>query len=117
VLYEAAEIDGAGRWRRFRHVTLPMLSPVILFNLVMGIIGSFQVFNVAFVLYDGGPGPGDSALFYGLHLFREAFFKYRLGYASALAWILFLVILAFTLLIFRSSPMWVHYEAQRRKRT
>lgn len=116
-LYEAAEIDGAGRWRRFQYVTLPMLSPVILFNLIMGIIGSFQVFNVAFVLYDGAPGPGDSALFYGLHLFREAFFKYRLGYASALAWILFVLILAMTAMVFKSSPMWVHYEAQRRKRT
>jgi len=115
-LYEAAEIDGAGRWKRFRHVTIPMLSPVILFNLIMGIIGSFQVFNVAFVLFDGDTGPGDSALFYGLHLFREAFFKYRLGYASALAWILFLIVIAFTALVFKSSPMWVHYEARRRER-
>ncbi|MCG3126689.1 MAG: hypothetical protein CHACPFDD_01541 [Phycisphaerae bacterium] len=115
-LYEAAEIDGAGRWARFVHVTLPMLSPVILFNLVMGIIGSFQVFNLAFVIFDGFTGPADSALFYGLHLFREAFFKYRLGYASALAWILFSIILAFTALVFKSSPLWVHYEAARGKR-
>ncbi len=115
-LYEAAELDGAGRWGRLRHVTLPMLSPVIFFNLVMGIIGSFQVFNMAFVLYDGSTGPRDSALFYGLHLFREAFFKYRLGYASALAWILFIIILALTMLVFKSSPMWVHYEAARRRR-
>jgi multiple sugar transport system permease protein len=115
-LYEAAQIDGAGRWGQLRHVTLPMLSPVIFFNLIMGIIGSFQVFNVAFVLFDGGTGPNDSALFYGLHLFREAFFKYRLGYASALAWILFVVILAMTALVLKSSPMWVHYEAARGKR-
>jgi len=115
-LYEAAEIDGAGRWKKFRHVTLPMLSPVILFNLIMGIIGSFQVFNVAFVLFDGGPGPGDAALFYGLHLFREAFYRYRLGYASALAWILFVIILALTAVVFKSSPLWVHYEARRRVR-
>ncbi|MBU0641518.1 MAG: extracellular solute-binding protein [Planctomycetes bacterium] len=114
--YEAAQIDGAGRWAQLRHVTLPLLSPVIFFNLVMGIIGSFQVFNTAFVLFDGQTGPGDSALFYGLHLFREAFFKYRLGYASALAWILFVVILGFTGLVFRSSPMWVHYEAARGRR-
>ena len=115
-LYEAAEIDGANRWRRFRHVTVPMLSPVILFNLIMGIIGSFQVFNVAFVLFDGATGPRDSALFYGLHLFREAFTKYRLGYASALAWILFVIVLVLTALVFKSSPLWVHYEARRSRR-
>jgi multiple sugar transport system permease protein len=115
-LYEAAEIDGAGRWQQTLSVTLPMLSPVIFFNLIMGIIGSFQVFNVAFVLYDGATGPADSALFYGLHLFREAFFKYRLGYASALAWILFTIILALTALVFKSSPIWVHYEAARGRR-
>jgi multiple sugar transport system permease protein len=115
-LYEAAEIDGAGRWAQLRHVTLPMLSPVIFFNLVMGIIGSFQVFNVAFVMFDGGTGPRDSALFYGLHLFRQAFLNYRLGYASALAWILFIIVLAFTAIVFKSSPMWVHYESGRGKR-
>ncbi|MBN2447808.1 MAG: sugar ABC transporter permease, partial [Phycisphaerae bacterium] len=115
-LYEAAEIDGAGRWHKLRHVTIPMLSPVIFFNLIMGIIGSFQVFNTAFVLFDGSTGPDDSALFYGLHLFREAFFKYRLGYASALAWILFSVILLFTAMIFKSSPMWVYYESAKGKR-
>ena len=112
-LYEAAQLDGAGRWKQLRHVTLPMLSPVIFFNLVMGIIGSFQVFNVAFVLFDGETGPGDAALFYGLHLFREAFFKYRLGYASALAWILFAIVLALTALVFKSSPLWVYYESTR----
>ena len=86
------------------------------FNLVMGIIGSFQVFNVAFVMFDGRTGPGDSALFYGLHMFQEAFYRYRLGYASALAWILFLIILLLTAFVFKSSPLWVHYEAARRKR-
>lgn len=115
-LYEAAEIDGAGRWRKVRHVTLPMLSSVIFFNLVMGLIGALQVFGVAFVLFDTHTGPADSALFYGLHLFREAFFKYRLGYASALAWILFAIILALTALVMKSSPLWVHYEAVRRRR-
>jgi len=93
-----------------------MLSPVIFFNLIMGVIGSFQVFNSAYVLFDGGTGPGDSALFYGLHLFREAFMKYRLGYASALAWILFVIILVFTALIFRSSALWVYYESAKGKR-
>jgi multiple sugar transport system permease protein len=116
-LYEAAAIDGAGRRQQLRHVTLPLLSPVIFFNLIMGLIGSFQVFNAAFVLFDGETGPGDSALFYGLHLFREAFFKYRLGYASALAWLLFAIILAMTALVFKSSPLWVHYETTRRRAT
>jgi ABC-type sugar transport system permease subunit/ABC-type glycerol-3-phosphate transport system substrate-binding protein len=115
-LYEAAEIDGATRWQRLRNVTLPMLTPVIFFNLIMGVIASFQVFNLAFVLFDGATGPNDSALFYGLHLFREAFMQYRLGYASALAWILFVIVLVFTIAIFKSSPMWVHYEAAKGKR-
>lgn len=114
-LYEAAEIDGAGRWSRFRHVTLPLLSPVILFNLIMGVIASFQVFNAAFVLFDGETGPSDAGLFYVLHLFREAFFRFRLGYASALAWMLFALVLALTALVFRSSPLWVHYEAARER--
>ncbi|MFQ6079089.1 MAG: carbohydrate ABC transporter permease, partial [Thermodesulfobacteriota bacterium] len=112
-LYEAAQIDGASRWHQFLHVTLPMISPIIFFNLVMGIIGSFQVFTQAFVMYGGEGGPDDAALFYVLHLFIEAFEKYRLGYGSALAWILFVIILAFTMLIFKSSPLWVYYEGKR----
>ena len=112
-LYEAAAIDGAGRWHQFRHVTLPMLSPVLFFNLVMGIIGSFQVFNQAFVMYSGGGGPDDSTLFYVLHLFNEAITRYRFGYGAALAWILFAIVLVLTLIVFKSSPLWVHYEGQR----
>jgi len=112
-LYEAAEIDGAGPWARFRAVTLPMLSPVLFFNLVMGIIGAFQVFTSAFVLFRGGGGPDDSALFYSVYLYRKAFEQFQIGYGSALAWILFALILALTLVVFRSSAFWVYYESQR----
>ncbi|HZG57048.1 sugar ABC transporter permease [Paenibacillus sp.] len=114
-LYEAAEIDGAGRFRRFLNVTIPMLSPVIFFNLVMGIIGSLQVFTEGYVMTQGGPN--NSTLFAVLYLYRQAFNYYSMGYASAMAWMLFLVILAFTLLVFKSSPMWVFYEEAKAKKT
>jgi multiple sugar transport system permease protein len=90
-----------------------MLSPSILFNLVIAIIGSFQTFTAAFVMTDGGPM--NSTLFYVLYLYRNAFKFFKMGYASALAWILFVVILICTLLVFRSSPMWVFYEAEVRR--
>lgn len=112
-LYEAARIDGAGPVAQFRAVTFPMLSPVLFFNLVMGIIGSFQVFTSAFVLFGGGTGPDDSALFYGFYLYRKAFEQFQIGYGSALAWILFAIILVFTALVFRSSQFWVYYEGQK----
>jgi len=112
-LYEAAETDGAGPLRRFWHVTLPMLSPILFFNLVMGLIGSFQVFTQAFVMFDGDGGPDDSALFYVLHLYKLAIERYELGYGSALAWILFVIILIFTLVVFKSSPLWVYYEGEK----
>lgn len=107
-LYEAASIDGAGPWKRFVHVTVPMLSPYILFNFIIGVIGTMQIFNEAFVMTRGGPN--DSTLFYAYHLFREAFQFFRMGYASALAWILFLVVLALTLLQLWLSTKWVHYD-------
>jgi multiple sugar transport system permease protein len=112
-LYEAAEIDGAGRWGRFRHVTLPMMSPVIFFNLVLGIIASFQIFTQAYVMTNGGPA--NATLFYVLHLYRNAFEYLNMGYASALAWILFVIILFFTLLVFRSSSVWVFYQGELKK--
>jgi multiple sugar transport system permease protein len=112
-LYEAARIDGAGPLAQFRAVTFPLLSPVLFFNLVMGIIGALQVFTSAFVLFAGGTGPDDAALFYGYYLYRKAFEQFQIGYASALAWILFAVILVFTLAVFRSSQLWVFYEGQR----
>ncbi|WP_036700238.1 carbohydrate ABC transporter permease [Paenibacillus sp. J14] len=107
-LYEAAELDGAGRFRRFFSITLPMISPTIFFNLIMGIIGGFQYFTQAFVMTNGGPL--NSTLFYNLYLYNKAFQDYEMGYASALSWILFVIILVFTLLVIRSSSMWVYYQ-------
>lgn len=112
-LYEAAEIDGAGSWGRFRHVTLPMISPTIFFNLIMGIIGSFQVFTSSFVMTGGGPAY--ATLFYVLYLYQKAFSYLQMGYACALAWILFGVILALTLIVFKTSARWVYYEAELKR--
>lgn len=112
VLYEVAEIDGAGVWAKFRRITLPMLSPVIFFNVVLAIIGAFQVFDTGFVLTRGGPN--DATLFYMIYLYERAFEFVQMGYASALAWILFVVIMAVTLLIVRSSAAWVYYETETR---
>ena len=107
-LYEAAELDGAGRWKKFIYVTIPQISPALFFNLVMGVIGSFQVFTQAFLMTEGGPNK--ATLFYVLYLYNKAFTDFEIGYASSLSWILFVIILAFTLLIFRSSKAWVYYE-------
>jgi multiple sugar transport system permease protein len=112
-LYEAASIDGANRLQRFWHVTVPMLSPTIFFNLIMGIIGSLQYFTQAFVLTAGGPD--NSTEFYVLNLYQKAFQWLKMGYASAMAWILFLLILLLTLLVFRSSAIWVFYEGGERR--
>src|SRR5205085_40194 len=106
-LYEAASIDGATGWRRFWHVTVPMLSPYILFNLIIGVIGTMRIFDEAFVMTRGGPN--DATLFYAYHLFRQAFQFFRMGYASALAWILFVIILVLTLLQLWLSTKWVNY--------
>jgi multiple sugar transport system permease protein len=113
-LYEAASIDGANSWQRFLNVTLPLLSPVLFFSMVVGIIDAFQYFTNAYVMTNGGPGR--STLFYNLFLYQNAFRYYKMGYASALAWLLFLIILIFTLLIFKSSPYWVYYEGLTNKR-
>jgi multiple sugar transport system permease protein len=107
-LYEAAAIDGAGPLRRFWHVTLPMLSPYILFNSIVGLIATMQIFAEAYVMTSGGPL--DSTLFYALYLFRQAFQFFRMGYASAVAWILFLAVLVLTVLQLRISRRWVHYD-------
>jgi len=107
-MYEAAELDGAGAWAKTRHVTLPMISPVIFFMVVMGVIGTFQYFTQTFIMTQGGPE--NSTRFYALHLYRNAFEYFNMGYACALAWILFLLTLFATLLIFRSSARWVYYE-------
>lgn len=110
-LYEAARIDGAGRWAQFRRITVPMLSPIILFNVIMAIIGSFQVFTQAYVMTNGQPD--DATRFYVLYLYDKAFSRYEMGYASAMAWLLFVVILALTVLTLRSSRRRVHYEDGR----
>lgn len=106
-LYEAAQLDGANRWQQFLHVTVPALVPVITFNLVMGVIGALQTFNQAYVMADGtsGAGPNNSMLFYAYYIYRNGFESFRMGYASALAWILFVIILVITLLIFRATPL------------
>lgn len=109
-LYEAAAIDGASRWSRFRHVTLPMLSPVILFNLVMGLIRSVQTFSSVYILSEGTGQPGQSLLLFSLHLFLSAFADLEMGYASAMAWIVFVLLVGCTWLLFRSSRYWVFYR-------
>jgi multiple sugar transport system permease protein len=111
-LLESATLDGASAWTRFRRVTLPMLSPVILFNLVLGVIGSFQTFSQSFVMTHGGPN--DATLFLVLYVYRNAFEWQKMGYAAALAWFLFAMVLACTLLLFRWSRGWVHYEGGER---
>jgi multiple sugar transport system permease protein len=108
-LHEAAELDGAGRWAKFRHVTLPMLSPVIFFNTIMAVIGSFQVFTQAFVMTGGEPG--DLTRFYVLYLYNQAFEFHEMGYASAMAWLLLIIILALTVIMMRGSKRFVHYES------
>lgn len=108
-LYEAAAIDGAGPLRRFWHITLPMLSPYILFNLITGVIATMQIFTEAYIMSDNGK-PNNSLLFYALYLFDQAFQYFRIGYAAALAWILFLLVLTLTVLQLWSSRRWVHYE-------
>jgi multiple sugar transport system permease protein len=111
--YEAAKIDGAGTFRQFRYITLPLLTPALFFNLILAIIGAFQVFAQAFIMTQGGPSY--STLFYVLYLYRMAFENFRMGYASALAWVLFVIILIFTLLQFRISNLWVFYEGDLRE--
>lgn len=112
-LYEAVEIDGGNWWHRFRYVTIPMMTPTIFFNLVMAIIGSFQVFTSAYIMTSGGPNY--ASMFYVYYIYLSAFRYGQMGYACALAIILFLIILSFTLLVFKSSPYWVYYESARRR--
>ncbi len=112
-LYEAATVDGANWWRKFWAVTIPILSPVIFFNLIMGIIASFRIFTQVFIMTGGGPA--NATLFYILYLYRNGFQWFRMGYASTLAWALFFIVLALTLLVFKSSGMWVYYEGMKKR--
>lgn len=109
-LQEAAEIDGANTWRRFVTVTIPIISPIILFNMIISIIGSFQVFTAVFIMTDGGPQ--DSTLFTVLYLYRNAFELFKMGYAASLAWVLFLIIMIFTAIQFFFANRWVYYEGK-----
>ena len=112
-LYEAAEVDGAGRVTRFLRITIPMISPVIFFNLVLQMIGAFQTFTQAYIVSGGSGGPVDSTLFYTLYLYQQAFTNFDMGYASAMAWVLLVVIAAFTAVAFGTSGSWVHYGGGR----
>ena len=110
-LMEAAEIDGAGRWDIFRYITIPLISHVTFFNLVLGIIGALQVFTDSYVITQGGPN--NATLFISVYLYRHAFMYLNFGYAAAIAWVLFIIVLILTLFVFRSSPFWVFYETER----
>ena len=114
-LYDAASVDGASRWRTFRSVTLPMLSPVILFNLVLETIHAFQSFTPAYVVSNGKGGPSDSTLFYTLYLYQRGFSEFRMGYASAMAWLLLLTIAIITAVVFRTARMWVFYSGEEER--
>lgn len=114
-LIEAAHLDGAGRWARFRHVTLPMISPVLFFNALMGLIAALKVFDLAYAfgMAQGQPipgGPARATLFYGLNLYQQAFGYFHMGMASAMAWLLLGFIVAATLIAFRASRRWIHYS-------
>ncbi|WP_195573911.1 carbohydrate ABC transporter permease [Paenibacillus sp. 1001270B_150601_E10] len=115
--YEAASIDGASRWRKFWHITLPAISPMTFFLIIMGLIGSFQYFSQGYVFADSSGqaigGPSNSILFYAIYLFQNAFVFLKMGYASAMAWLLFVVVLILTLVIFRSSGKWVFYGGDK----
>lgn len=113
-LYEAAEIDGAGPWRRFVSITVPMLSPVVFFNLLMEMIGAFQVFGSAFIISGGTGGPAGSTMFYTLYLYLRGFQDFKMGYAAAMAWVLVIVVGLLTAILFKTSRGWVHYTGDAR---
>jgi multiple sugar transport system permease protein len=113
-LYESALIDGANAWSRFWRITIPMLSPVIFFNLILQIINGFRVFTEGFIITDGGPL--DSTLFYVFNLYRRAFTYFEMGYSSAMAWVLVAIIAFFTLILFKTQSSWVHYESKEEGR-
>jgi multiple sugar transport system permease protein len=108
--YEAAAVDGASKWRQFRSVTLPLLSPIIFFNLIQSLITSFQTFTQGFIMSGGTGGPANSTLFYNLYLYQKGFSEFDMGYASAMAWMLLVIIAAFTALNFLAAKYWVFYE-------
>ncbi len=109
--YEAARVDGASPWARFRHITLPMISPVIFYNLVLSIIGLMRYFEVPFILSNGTGRPGDSTMFFNIHFYKTSFVFFDMGYGSALAWLLFVITMAMTGLLFYSARYWVFYAS------
>jgi len=113
-LYEAAEMDGAGPWHRFRAVTLPMLSPVIFFNLLLGLIGAFQVFASAYIISNGTGGPAGMTNFITLYLYKRGFSDGQMGYAAAIAWVLLIVVAIIAVILFRTQRSWVHYAGDNR---
>nr|WP_285850988.1 MULTISPECIES: sugar ABC transporter permease [Bacillaceae] len=115
-LYEAAEIDGASTFRKFFHITLPMITPVIFFDLVTSTIGAFQIFQEAYVMSESGDGgPANSLVFYNLHMWNKAFEVFDMGYAMAMSWVLFIIILVLTVFNLKLAPRWVHYEGEDQK--
>jgi multiple sugar transport system permease protein len=111
-LYQAARIDGARTWQTFRHITLPLLTPTLLFTLLIGVIAAFQVFDVAYILGGSRGGSRGALLFYVLNMWNEGFRNGRFGFASALAWVLVIVAAIVIVLIFRTSSRWVYYESE-----
>jgi multiple sugar transport system permease protein len=112
-LYDAAQVDGAGRWASFRHVTLPLISPVIFYNLVIALIATFQYFTQAYIVSNGRGDPDRATLFFNLNLYREGFAFFHMGYASALAWLLFVIVLGLTIVLFRTAGSWVFQGGER----
>ena len=110
MFYEAASVDGATRWTQFTKITLPLLSPIIFFNLVLQIIGAFQAFTQAFVVSGGSGGPSDSTMFYTLYLYQKGFGQFQMGYAAAMAWLLVVIITIFTAINFFAAKYWVFYD-------
>jgi multiple sugar transport system permease protein len=112
-LYDAAQVDGAGPWASFRHVTLPMISPVLFYNLIIALIAAFQYFTQAYVVSNGRGDPDRATLFFNLDLYREAFGFFHMGYASAMAWLLFVIVLALTIVLFKTAGSWVFAGGER----
>jgi ABC-type sugar transport system permease subunit len=112
-LYEAARIDGAGKWAQFRNVTIPMVSPVLFYNLIIALIGTFQYFTQAYVMTNGRGDPDNATLFFNLNLYREGWRYYDMGYAATLAWLLFVIVLSLTVILFKTRSRWVYEGAAR----
>ncbi len=112
-LYDSATVDGANAWQQFTEITLPMISPVIFYNLTLMIIGAFKYFDLAFVLKNGSGAPADATLFYNLNLYKNAFTFNLMGYGSAMAWVLFVIVLVLTLILFNTSGRWVYSAGEK----